>query len=122
MNGLEIEEKVRNILSKRLRKELTKQRLVIGSRSSGELIKRAFDVVSNDLSVIGEIKSSKMTSENAYTSTRKWRLFGDCLFLRKCKAKKKLFVLTDKKLYLRFKKDSDGLIDKKIEIIYIPIK
>ncbi len=104
----------------------TKQKLIIGKNSNGEIIKKEFDLVSKDKKNVVEVKSYKLGNETTkkagYTTTRKWRLIGACFYLSKVKgATNRILALTNKELYSQFIKDIDGLVDpKKIEVRHIP--
>lgn len=129
-DGLRIEQKVREVLSKRLKKGLSEQKLVIGYKADKTPRYHKFDIVSDDKSydkkVIGEVKSYKFLNETTgkagYTTTRKARLIEALFYLSKVKAKTKLLALTDKELCEQFKKDMDGLLSSDIQIIYIDAK
>ena len=127
MNGLHQEEKVRRILEKRLKLKLTKRRLSICRRSDGSYIFQEFDLVSInknsefDGKFIGEVKSYIFGNENGYRNTRFCRLITACVYLQKIKAKRKMLILTNEKIYRRFKKDTDGLIPKDIEIEFVAV-
>jgi len=119
--GLEVERIVRDRLGGRFQKRFYTKRkdrtLIIGYRSNGEEIKHEFDLVAEDKSIIGEVKSDKYTKK-AHSNTRLPRMLGACRYLELVKAKKKLFILTNKEMYEVIKHDLDGLINPDIEIIY----
>ena len=121
LTGLEAERIVRNRLEYKLQKKFyTKRRdrtLIVGHRSNGEEIKHEFDLVSEDKSIIGEVKSDKYTKKH-HSNTRLFRMLGACKYLELVKAKKKLLVLTNKKMHEVIKHDLDGLINPDIKIIY----
>lgn len=131
--GKKAEEKVKGLLEREFNQKFNKQKLIVGKKSNGEPIYKELDLVSEDSSIIVEVKSYKYgnntTKSAGYTSTRKWRLIGACFYLekakpknRKTKIKKRILALTNKKLHDIFSHDMDGLIDtKKIEIRYFPI-
>jgi Holliday junction resolvase-like predicted endonuclease len=131
--GKKAEEKVKSILERGFNQKFNKQKLIVGKKSVGEPIYKEFDLVSEDGSIIVEVKSYKYgnntTKSAGYTSTRKWRLIGACFYLnkakpknRKTKIKKRILVLTNKKLHDIFTHDMDGLIDKrKIEIKFFSV-
>ncbi len=124
--GKKIEQKVRDKLTKEFGIPLSERELVMGRRSTGDPIPHKFDLVSDDKKLVGEVKSykfsNKTTGKAGYTSTRKARLLEACFYLGKVKAKTKLLVLTNKKLYKEFSKDMDGLLSSKIEIKYLSVK
>ncbi|MDH5770518.1 MAG: hypothetical protein OEZ25_04430 [Candidatus Bathyarchaeota archaeon] len=104
---------VREFFGKMFGKPLKKRKLVMGHDSKNKPQIHEFDLVSDDMSIIGEIKSGKK-SKNNYVSG-----IADCLFLSRIQAKKKLFVLTDKDFYEHFKVKSEGVIPSDIEILYV---
>lgn len=120
--GFVAERIVRNLLADKFQKNFyTKRRdrtLIVGNRSNGEEIKHEFDLVSEDKTIIGEVKSDKYTKKH-HSNTRLPRILGACRYLELIKAKKKLLVLTNKRMYEIIKHDLDGLISSDIEIIYI---
>jgi len=124
--GLRIEQKVRKYLSTQFNTQFKKKRLIIGHKSNGKDIYHEFDLVSDDRSIVGEVKSYKFgnrrTGKSGYTTTRKARLIMACFYLEKIPANTKLLVLTNKKLCDEFKYDLNGLLGSNIIIMYIPIK
>lgn len=119
--GFVAERIVRDLLGDRFQKKFYTKRgdrtLIVGHRSNGEEIKHEFDLVSEDKSIIGEVKSDKYTKK-AHSNTRLPRMLGACRYLELVKAKKKLLVLTNKEMHEIMKHDLDGLINSDIEIIY----
>lgn len=119
--GFEAERIVRERLQRKFRKRFCTggrdRTLIVGRRSSGEEIRHEFDLVSEDKSIVGEVKSDKYT-ERAHRTTRLPRMLMACRYLELVKAKKKLLVLSDKKMYEVLKRDLDGLISPEIQIIY----
>jgi len=120
--GLVAERIVRNLLEDKFQKKFfTKKKdrtLIVRHRSNGEEIKHEFDLVSEDKSIIGEVKSDKYTKKH-HSNTRLPRMLGACRYLELIKAKEKLLVLTNKEMYEIIKHDLDGLISPDIKIIYI---
>ncbi len=120
--GFVAERMVRSILEKKLNKifytRRTDRTLIVGQRSTGELISHEFDLVSEDKTIIGEVKSDKYTKK-AHGSTRFFRILGACKYLEMIKAKKKILVLTEKEMYKVMKHSLDGVINPDIEIIHI---
>ena len=113
MKPVDIERLIRTFLGKMLGTYLTKRKLVIGYDSKNKPQIHEFDLVSDDMSIIGEIKSGRKSRSNFLGA------LGDCLFLTKIEAKKKLLILTDKEFYRYFKIRSDGIISRDIEIMHI---
>ncbi len=124
LEGKEKEQKVRDILSKKLKTLLSEQKLVIGYRADRTPQYHKFDIVSEDKKVIGEVKSYKFSNETTgkagYTTTRKARLLAALFYLEKVKAQTKLLALTNNELFEAFSKDVEGLTD--IKIIHIDVK
>lgn len=125
-DGKRIEQKARDILSKKLRASLSEQKLVIGYRADKTPQYHKFDIVSKGKKIIGEIKSYKFSNETTgkagYTTTRKARLLATLFYLNKVEAQTKLLVLTNKELFEAFKKDMEGLLTPNIKIIHVDVK
>ncbi len=121
-NGFVVERMIRNKFEKKFRKKFYTRRsdrtLVVGKRSTGELIKHEFDLVSEDKSIIGEVKSYKHTKK-AHGNTRFPRIVCACKYLEMIKAKKKMLILTDKETHKVMKYDLDGIINSDIEIVHM---
>jgi hypothetical protein len=124
LKGLAAEKVVREKLGKLIRRDFLKKReertLVVGRRSNGEEIKHEFDLVSDDKSIVGEVKSDKYT-EKHHANTRLPRILGACRFLELIKAERKILVLTNKTMHQKIRSDLDGLIKSDIEIIHMNI-
>ena len=122
--GFDAERKVRNILKNKFQKKFytkrTNRTLIISHRSNGETIKHEFDLVSEDKSIIGEVKSYKYTKK-AHANTRFPRTLEACRYLEMITAEKKVLVLTNEKTYKVMQHDLDGLISSDIEIIHINV-
>jgi hypothetical protein len=123
--GLVAERIVRNILEENVKKHFYTRRkdrtLIVGYRSNGEAIKHEFDLVSEDKTIIGEVKSDKYTKKH-HSNTRLFRILGACKYLELIKTEKKVLILTDKEMHEIIKHDLDGLISPAIEIIFINIE
>ena len=113
MKPYDTERLIRNFLGKMLGVPLKKHKLVIGYDSKNKPQIHEFDLVSDDMSIIGEIKSGRKSRGNFLGA------MSDCLFLAKVRAKKKLLILTDKEFYAHFKVRSEGVISRDIEIMLI---
>ena len=113
MNPYQVEEFVRTKLGEMFGTIFRKQKLLVGYDSKNRPKVHEFDLVSDDMRIIGEIKSGRCISEN-YRSA-----LVDCFYLSKVKAQTKLMVFTDKKLYEHFKDNSEGLIGNNIRPILI---
>jgi hypothetical protein len=90
-----------------------KRRLVIGYDSKKRPKIHEFDFVSEDMEIIGELKSGQCSRTNYNLA------LVDCVYLNKVKASIKLMVFTNKSLYEYFKDNSEGVISKDIRVILI---
>lgn len=83
-----------------------------------------FDLVSNDDSIVGEVKTYKFTASGNIPSGKLAHAGDTCLLLEHVRgAKKKLLILTDKKFYNEFKASRQGEIanSEGIEIMLIGV-
>lgn len=106
-SGISAEEKVRKKLERELGVALYKKRIQII-----EGVEHEFDFVSEDGSIIGEVKTSG-EGRSGLTHKRFQTIFGDisrdCLLLLALRrAKKRMFVLTDETVYRRFQGSQYG--------------
>ncbi|MBL7186208.1 MAG: hypothetical protein ISS70_07760 [Phycisphaerae bacterium] len=122
--GFDDERKVRNRIEEELQKKFYTGRndrtLTVGHRSNGEAIKHEFDIVSEDKSIIGEVKSDKYTKK-AHANTRFPRILAACRYLEIIPAARKMLIFTNEKTYKVMQHDLDGLISSDIEIIHINV-
>lgn len=95
---------------------LKKRKLVVGYDSNNKPQIHEFDLVAEDMSVIGEIKSGKPSHTN-YA-----RALADCLFLERVEAKKKILVFANKDFYAFFKPKAEGVISKEIDVMLMPLE
>lgn len=120
--GFHVEKIIGKMISEKYNKKFYEKRkdkqLVIGKRSSGEAILHEFDLVSEDKTIIGEIKNYRHTLK-AHANTRFPRVLKDCIFLERVAAIKKLMIFTEKQTYEAMKHDLDGIISSKVELVYI---
>lgn len=117
----EKEERVRRMLGKRLNTTFKKKRLPIGFKSDGTRKEHEFDLVSLDGEIIGEVKTFKPLKGGGRPSGKIDTTFQACYLLEKVEARRKLLVLTNKEFYMRFKKESDGIVSKEIEILHVQV-
>jgi len=114
-----IEKRIRDILAKSYGKifpsDVKRRTLLIGN------MPYRFDIVSEDKTIVGEIKSVSITNEKAYRTTRAKRVLTDCYFLDKVEAREKILVLTDKEFHDRFKSDFETVV-KPIKIMYFDVE
>ena len=114
----EKENKVRHILEKE-RGESFEQRVVplVGADRGYK-----FDLVSSDGTIVGEVKTAEYKGGNKSTAVA--RLSDACLLLLGAKgAKKKMLILTDKRLFELFREERQGRIAAKngIEIRLVKV-
>jgi len=113
MKPSNIERLIRNFLAIMFGTSLRKRKLVIGYDSKNKPQIHEFDIVSDDMNIVGEIKSGRKSRGNYLGA------LSDCLFLTKVKARKKILVLTNSGFYGYFKVNSEGVIPSNIEIMLI---
>ena len=107
------EDFARYLLQLRFKTPLSERRVIIGYSSDGTPQTHSFDIVSPDENIIGEVKAlTDLTAGIEFC-------FAACYRLEKVKAKKKILVLTEKSFCNAFKRKSDGIVSKDIEIIPI---
>ena len=107
------EQIIRSFLEGVFGTSLRKQKLVVGQDSNKKPQIHEFDLVSNDMRIVGEIKSGRRSRANYLGA------LSDCLFLTKLKAKKKLLVLTNNEFYQYFKTNSEGIISPAIDVMLL---
>jgi len=111
------EQRVREALEKEFGKKLPKKRVVIGNYT------HEFDLFSEDGTIVGEVKSGKdLDKKGKIKPYRFAELCVDCLYLMSVKAEKKIFVLTDEKMFDAFNKMIKGLPIKEIENRLVELK
>jgi hypothetical protein len=95
--------------------------LPLEMKNEGIIAFHRFDLVSADNQIVAEVKDHIITMSGNISATKILDTYSACGILEKVLAKKKLLVLTDFNFYQSFRKNSNGRISTKIEIIYIPI-
>lgn len=123
MTCLEKEEAVRKLLCREFNTSLLKKRLPVGITSNKNIKLHEFDCVSEDESIVAEIKTNELKATQAkpngrYFSSIKWALIGDIYMLSRINASTKILVLTDKPLFDLCSKDMDGILPENTKIIY----
>jgi len=113
---LDAEVCVRRVLEKEFGKPLPKRRLVIGYLPDGTPNEHEFDLVSEDGSVVGEVKSGKDMSDYRFAEC-----CLVCLYLMSVNAERRIFVLTDRLMYDCFKRKISGLAIKDVEVRLIEV-
>jgi hypothetical protein len=112
MMAHEIEEFVRNKLAEIYGINFKRAKLVVGYAGKRPQI-HEFDLVSENVSMVGEVKSGRCSRANYNLA------LVDCVYLNKIKARTKLMVFTDRKLYEYFRQNSKGVVSKDIQTIFI---
>jgi ABC-type microcin C transport system duplicated ATPase subunit YejF len=113
MKPCSIEKLVREKLGEMFGTKFRKSKLITGYDSKKRPQLHEFDLISENMDIIGEIKSGKCTRTNYNLA------LVDCFYLSKIKATTKLMVFTDKELYEYFKDNSEGVISKDICAILV---
>ena len=91
--------------------------LPLHKKRDGTFAYHKFDAVSEDTSIVANIKSSSWTTSAGKSPAGKvGGLFEDIYLLSLAEAKTKLLILTDKESYERFTKTSDGKLAEGVEI------
>lgn len=113
-NPLHIEDKIRKRLSKRFGVELKNRKLA-------DTFKHHFDMVSSDEKIVGEIKTNGPDKNTGkMRSAHEGAFAQDCLKLLGCKkAKKRYFILTNRRLYEAFKESQTGKCAARLGIIIL---
>jgi ABC-type microcin C transport system duplicated ATPase subunit YejF len=113
MKPYSIEKLVREKLGEMFGTKFRKNKLITGYDSRKRPQLHEFDLISENMDIVGEIKSGKRTRTNYNLA------LVDCLYLGKIKGKTKLMIFTDKELYEYFKDNSEGVISKDIRAILV---
>lgn len=113
MKPCSIEKLVREKLGEMFGTKFRKSKLITGYDSKKRPRLHEFDLISENMDIIGEIKSGKCTRANYNLA------LVDCFYLSKIKATTKLMVFTDKELYAYFRDNSEGVISKDIRAILV---
>jgi len=108
-----IEKLVREKLGEMFGTKFRKSKLITGYDSKKRPQLHEFDLISENMDIIGEIKSGKCTRTNYNLA------LVDCFYLSKIKARTKLMVFTDKELYEYFRENSEGVITKDVRAILV---
>jgi hypothetical protein len=113
MKPYNTERLVRGKLGEMFGTKFKKAKLIIGYDSKKLPLIHEFDLISERKDIIGEIKSGKCSRANYKLA------LVDCMYLSKIRARMKLMVFTEKKLYEYFKEKSEGLISSDIRAILL---
>lgn len=113
MKPYETEKFVREKLGEMFGTTFRRGKLITACDSAKRPKIHEFDLVSEKMDIIGEVKSGKC-SRNNYNLA-----IVDCVYLSKIEACMKLMVFTDKDLYEYFRYNSQGLISNDIRVILV---
>ena len=95
-------------------------RTTVGRRADGGVRQHLFDLVAENRSLIGEIRTYTMGESGGRPAGKFAHCYAACLFLFRSKARRKVLVLTDHAFWARFRRESVGLVEG-IEIIHVPV-
>ena len=124
-----MQERVREaVLVARVRRRLEAQegiplpegRAPVGRRADGNQRQHVFDLVAENRSLIGEIRTYTLSESGGRPAGKFAHCYADCLFLFRSKARRKVLILTDRAFWSRFRRESDGVVEG-IEIIHVPL-
>ncbi len=99
---------------------LPEGRAPVGRRADGTQRQHVFDLVAENRSLIGEIRTYTLGESGGRPAGKFAHCYAACFFLFRSKARRKVLVLTDRAFWSRFRRESEGLVEG-IEIIHIPI-
>jgi hypothetical protein len=114
-------QKVVEWLKAKYHKGFKPKTLPLETKIEGIIAFHRFDLVSADNQIVAEVKDYIITASGNISAAKILDTYRACGMLEKVSANKKLLVLTDFSFYQSFRKNSDGRISPKIEIVYIPI-
>lgn len=115
-----IVERVRRRLEAEAGVPLPEGRAPVGRRADGTQRQHVFDIVAEDRSLIGEIRTYTLGESGGRPAGKFAHCYASCLFLFRSKARRKVLILTDRAFWARFRRESEGLVEG-IEIIHIPV-
>lgn len=100
----------------------TEKALPLRKKKGGTYAVHRFDAVSEDNSIVANIKShSWLTSGGKRPAGKIGEIYESLYFLSLVEAKTKLLVLTDREAYEGFLQESDGKVAEDIEIKFCPL-
>lgn len=118
----EVTDYILEVLSNEFKTKLIKKKVRVGEKG----VLKKFSGVSIDAEILIHIcHHSGRTKSGNIPVGKKNGLYSKCYFMEKTKAKEKYIYFTNKEFYEIFKKDSDGIINDNIKLIYfenLPIK
>jgi hypothetical protein len=99
---------------------LPEGRATVGRRADGGVRQHLFDLVAENRSLVGEIRTYTMGESGGRPAGKFAHCYAACLFLFRSKARRKVLILTDQVFWARFSRESEGLVEG-IEILHVPI-
>ena len=114
-----IVERVRRRLEAEAGVPLPEGRAPVGRRADGTQRQHVFDLVAENRSLIGEIRTYTLGESGGRPAGKFAHCYAACLFLFRSKARRKVLVLTDRAFWSRFLRESEGLVEG-IEILHFP--
>ena len=99
---------------------LPEGRATVGRRADGAVRQHLFDLVAENRSLVGEIRTYTMGESGGRPAGKFAHCYAACLFLFRSKARRKVLILTDQAFWSRFRRESEGLVEG-IEIMHIPV-
>ncbi len=99
---------------------LPEGRATVGRRADGGVRQHLFDLVAENRSLVGEIRTYTMGESGGRPAGKFAHCYAACLFLFRSKARRKVLILTDQVFWARFSRESEGLVEG-IEILHVPV-
>ncbi len=99
---------------------LPEGRATVGRRADGGVRQHLFDLVAENRSLVGEIRTYTMGESGGRPAGKFAHCYAACLFLFRSKARRKVLILTDQVFWARFNRESEGLVEG-IEILHVPV-
>lgn len=94
-------------------------RVQLGRTDDGTARQHRFDLVAADRSLVGEVRTYALGEGGNRPSGKFAHCYAACLFLYRTRARRKVLVLTDRAFWSRFRRESEGVVER-IEIIHVP--
>ena len=112
---------VRRLMETKEGMPLPEGRATVGRRADGGVRQHLFDLVAENRSLIGEIRTYTMGESGGRPAGKFAHCYAACLFLFRSKARRKVLILTDQAFFARFSRESEGLVEG-IEILHVPVE
>ena len=112
---------VRRLMEAQEGMPLPEGRATVGRRADGGVRQHLFDLVAENRSLIGEIRTYTMGESGGRPAGKFAHCYAACLFLFRSKARRKVLILTDQAFFARFSRESEGLVEG-IEILHVPVE